>query len=818
VGVDMGEKRCGNILLVILVLLVLFSGCEETGDDTIYCNGSPEESYMDVVSQSLPQYRVVFNEEDLLFLLRSGKACEADHIVAKSAMDKGLAKHWYPHYLSTVVIAVDRDKTDEVVSGWEDLRNAKGTIGYLARDSRPSNDQMLFAAISHGLDHGNYLSSHGLSFMKELYRSGRIAPDDKNAPLLICYDNHAVALMRQGKNLEIIIPKEGTLSYEIGLLSKDSLEFSPGMDERLLDAGYRLMDGRHEGSLYPEEEKYASAMQISDYDTFNEQSMGYTVSFRRGVMGTHRFRSADGKEHALVAILTMVVIIVFFGFIQRRILDSYIKRIFFFSGFILLGWAFLRYIKYESYTNMTVERYLWYGYYIFLLAIPISMLWLSIAIDDPGRSMAKKRAEKVLPVLYGFMLLCVLTNDLHNRVFVLDKDSPTCNVDYGYGWLYFIIIGMTLMIILASIGILVRKAWKSAGWRGMIFPVIFYLFIFTYIATFVSGVPLARDTDISLTTVFFVLLFYVAAMLTGLIPLNTKYRELFALSPLKMQIVDQSGAVMLHCAAWIPLREGAWERMGGASEPLLLEDRKTLLYKGAIPGGFILWEENIKELQLLYAQTQEIIQRIATTNQLLLKEKEVKSTGVRSEQKEKLMSMLEREVSEKTEELNELVQALPGKEDKKSQVGKITMLLCHIKRRINLLFLENETEEIPSEDLVFYLEELSEFAEHGGISLMVFSHGEEMLPTRQVTLFYDFFHSFLQACADREATSILIQLIFDERGNRMTMLTSMGDMKGAFKKSPLWEAIRNAGGKISIKKLDDSTGIEVVFFRGGEER
>ena len=55
--------------------------------------------------------------------------------------------------------------------------------------------------------------------------------------------DEAAAWNREGGNYEIIVPAEGTLSYQIGLLSDSPLTLKPGLDAALLSAGLPLASG-----------------------------------------------------------------------------------------------------------------------------------------------------------------------------------------------------------------------------------------------------------------------------------------------------------------------------------------------------------------------------------------------------------------------------------------------------------------------------------------------------------------------------------------------------------------------------------------------
>ncbi|MFR5780868.1 MAG: hypothetical protein ACLUEK_03010, partial [Oscillospiraceae bacterium] len=48
---------------------------------------------------------------------------------AVPAMRRGVGRYWYPHVLGTVVLAVDRTRTDEVITGWGSLLHSRTPVG-----------------------------------------------------------------------------------------------------------------------------------------------------------------------------------------------------------------------------------------------------------------------------------------------------------------------------------------------------------------------------------------------------------------------------------------------------------------------------------------------------------------------------------------------------------------------------------------------------------------------------------------------------------------------------------------------------------------
>ena len=107
-----------------------------------------------MIPQILPAHTARRTQNRFLQYLRNGLIIEAIGLQASSAMEIGLAKYWYPQYVGTVVIAVDRDQTNAQVNGWSDLVKIREQVGFI--DAPYLNIEKLLAAISYGLEGENF--------------------------------------------------------------------------------------------------------------------------------------------------------------------------------------------------------------------------------------------------------------------------------------------------------------------------------------------------------------------------------------------------------------------------------------------------------------------------------------------------------------------------------------------------------------------------------------------------------------------------------------------------------------------------------------
>jgi len=214
------------VITFILLSLILFllSGCMPQSDleNTVYCFYDEYSSYDKVLEQILPSYKISKSNTPIPTLNEGAIAVEVYNSQALPALEYGVAGYWYPHYLATVIIAVDRDKTDAVVTGWYDLLVAGEMVGYPDQH----DGEMIFAAIAYGLEGEEFSLKGAAELLAGLRAKGLFAFDSYDQPIIICYDYQAVAMIKEGRNLEMIVPNEGTLAYERCLLSAETLIFT----------------------------------------------------------------------------------------------------------------------------------------------------------------------------------------------------------------------------------------------------------------------------------------------------------------------------------------------------------------------------------------------------------------------------------------------------------------------------------------------------------------------------------------------------------------------------------------------------------------
>lgn len=725
-------KRRWSLLLLLGLLLTGCSVAASGGHLISVAEGS--EIYSEVLCPFLPGYALRDGEDTLYAEVSRGSAVACFDVQAIPAMARGVGRYWYPHVSATVVLAVDRTRTDAVITGWNSLRESGIPVG-MSSFSVVRN-MLAMGALSYGLDRKEPTKRDALDFLEQLHENGGFELDKPDAPVLICLDYEAAAWNRNGGNYEIIVPVEGTLTYRMGLLSDTPLTLEPGLDDALLSAGLPLADGERPPG-FPDDYRPARILGEEDYDRFLAITGDSSRDLRRQVFHARLYTTADMREHILSALLISAAILLWKGTVSHRVVRRDVRRTVVVMSWLMVGWLLLRLFKYQLPQEGNLCRMCWYGYYLFQLALPVALLYLTEILDRPEGEKRLVRPPWPPLVVYVLLVLLVMSNDLHQLVF---RFTPGGNwvSDYHYGPGYWIVIAFSLLFLVSALWNLLRKGHRSSSRRGHVLPLLFCAGLLVYLAAYIKRVPLAWESDLTVNICILSVLFFEAVLHSGMIPVNIQYQRLFASAPINLTLLDADGRTVLSSPGTQPISRSIWKRLCTDIHQPLLRDRDTQLHAVPVRSGMAVWQEDLSQLNRLRREIQNVQTRLDAANTLLREEGEVKKSLLAAQTNRALFEQLDRDMERRITSLSRLIDTLPETEYPGNLTAYITLCLCHIKRRCNLFFLARQGERLPSDELSIYLDELAELGRYGGLKTLIRCGQMGALSIRSAALCYDF--------------------------------------------------------------------------------
>lgn len=800
------------VLLTSLFLIAFFSSSvEASSPNSIKLNLDDCSTYPKALEELLPSYPIDHShDKNAYYIVDNGGVAEAFHVQAIGALQSGLARYWYPQYLATVVIAVDKDQTNREIRGWKDLLTGEEEVAFLQeKDSL----QMEVAAIAYGLEGEDYSLDRAISLLTSLHKKGQLAMNSSKAPILICYDYQAAALKKQGRNLSIIIPSEGTFTYEKGLLSNKELVFEGNLNKVLAENSLPLLDGQRDSFFYPDDQAYTKAKPVTDLDHFSRRAEKTSRLIERKALGKKRFMSIDYQEHLVFALLYLIIVTIWTISLNQRSTQKSIGYAALLAGFILIGWTLVRLVRYQIIDKPLLSRYLWYSYYIFQLSLPLVIVWMAWAIDKSEKEIFPPKWWRVIAAIVSFLIFFVFTNDLHGHVLKLDMSRWDWGIHYTYGFGYYMILTVCMGNLLLAFFLMGFKSMKSPRRKGFIGPLVLFVIFAIYNYKYIMRDPLVYETDLTIVTGIFAILMFESCVFFGLIPINSKYIELFKQSPLKLQVFNKNKERLLRSASADLLEEGILDQiLLPSAPPITYED--SLVFANPIPGGYAVWHEDLTKINHLYREIQDSTDKLREANLLLTKELEVKKALNEQVARKRLIEELEGEISQRMDELLQMVEKIDRASDYSQESIKFALLLTYIKRRSNFFFIEKEEKTIHINLLILYIEELSKVAKDANFQVAIINEIESPLASRYATLFYDFFYEVVNKAVKRACPYIINNL--EDEGDFFTMHLLPSEDIGIINLHPkLEQAIIDAKGFILSKYVEDSIGISISFPKGG---
>lgn len=114
--------------------------------------------------------------------------------------------------------------------------------------------------------------------------------------------------------------------------------------------------------------------------------------------------------------------------LKCRIVHKMVRRYLIGIDGLILFWLIVRTLKFHMLTIRFAVRYMWYLYYLPMLFIPMCGVIIALTLGKP----IDWRIPKRTLILWGvtmFLFLLVITNDLHQKVFVFPSDQGVLRVE-----------------------------------------------------------------------------------------------------------------------------------------------------------------------------------------------------------------------------------------------------------------------------------------------------------------------------------------------------------------------------------------------------
>lgn len=390
--------------------------------------------------------------------------------------------------------------------------------------------------------------------------------------------------------------------------------------------------------------------------------------------------------------------------VQTRIIQTQVRRYLLVIAGLMLLWLTLRTVKYNTY-HMTAERFLWYGYYLPMLFIPVLAVLVALSLGKPENY----RLPKWTHFLYlpsALLFLLVLTNDLHQLVFFFPTGVLSTR-EYGYGIGYYVVLVWMVLCAAAALAIILAKCRIPQSRRYLWLPVVPFALALGYCAAYIKGVYwvwlLAGDLTVFMCLIITAI--FESCIQCSLIQSNTHYAELFHASTIGALITDRDFSVA--CAAENARSVDSQTLMAAAESPVVTADG-IRISEAPIRWGHVFWEDDISPMLAVLKELDDTREELQSYGSILQAENAQKARRKKLEEQERLYRAMQEKAAAPAVRLSNLAKTLQGVQDADAArflLWKMTVIGAYLKRRSNLIFLADRDGMVPVSEVALCLNE-----------------------------------------------------------------------------------------------------------------
>lgn len=392
--------------------------------------------------------------------------------------------------------------------------------------------------------------------------------------------------------------------------------------------------------------------------------------------------------------------------LHRRIIQPQVRRYLTSISVLVVFWIIVRTIRYSLDECVWLIRYLWYSYYLPMLFIPLLAVLVALSLGKPDNfHLPKWTGLLYIPAVA--LLLLVLTNDLHQLVFVFPEDAVAWVNDYGYAAGYFLAVGWVIFCTITAFVVMLIKCRISHSRTVLMLPFVLAVMALIYGVLYYFRIPWLKFLTGDMTVVFCLL---IAAILEcciecGLIQSNTGYEELFMVSRLGAQITNQENAVCLVSANARALAE---EQRISAKTQTVSTDKSMIVKSQPIGFGHVLWQENVAELTEAIEQIEENCRDLSEHNRIRQENLKTRKEILALQEKNRVSDLLHRETAGQIDLIDRMLAQYDKESDDRKRnrlLGGVAVVGAYIKRYGNLLLISESAETADIRDLSRCFEE-----------------------------------------------------------------------------------------------------------------
>ena len=458
---------------------------------------------------------------------------------------------------------------------------------------------------------------------------------------------------------------------------------------------------------------------------------------------------------AMYVISHIVVLMIYLGIlvswgisVYDRIVNKVIRRHLIILVVLMMFWMLMRTLRHTVFLYVyPLGMWCWYAYYVSMILIPQLCLFATKYIGKPeDYKLPKKWYLMYIPSI--IMILGILTNDLHGWAFHFHKGYEAGWDVYQRGVLYYIATAWIFACIALMIAELVKRCRVPGAHKTVWLPIAMLGIGVAYTILYALDSDIFGFIEMTAALCFTVVAIWESSIKTGLVQSNTHYDEMLKYSGLGVAVVDNDYTVYYRSDDALSLTA---EQMKETENGYVMLDGGIRLSGSEIRGGHTLWQEDLSELLDILDELKELRTELEGSNAVSMQNYRIDKKIRALAEKNRLHDELHKQTARQIDMLNDWLKKLTAADDPKEKrelLRRIVVVGAYLKRRNNLILVNEQDGIIKEEELNLSINEMMKNLQLAGINCASSVQFEKDLPADVAMKLFDFYEFVVENAFD----------------------------------------------------------------------
>ena len=451
----------------------------------------------------------------------------------------------------------------------------------------------------------------------------------------------------------------------------------------------------------------------------------------------------------IVVILIYLGVLTFWGIsVYDRMVNKVICRHLIILVVLMMFWMFMRTLRHTVFLYVyPIGMWCWYAYYIPMILIPQLCLFAAKHIGKPeDYKLSKKWYLMYIPSI--LMIVGILTNDKHELAFSFNQGYKAGWDIYKHGILYYI----ATIWIFSCIALMILELLKRCrvpGMRKTIWmPIAMLSISVAYSILYALDSEIFGFIEMTAALCFTVVGIWESSIKTGLIQSNTNYDELLKFSNIGVIVTDNDYTTHYRSNDALEL---TLEQMKQTENEYVMLEGGIRLSGAKIKGGHALWQEDLSELIDIIDELNELRAELEGSNSVSMQKYQMDKKIRTLEEKNRLHDEIYKQTSRQINIMNEWLEKLNIAEnidEKRELLRRIVVVGAYLKRRNNLILVNEQDGIIKEEELKLSINEMMKNLQFAGIECASSVNLDKDIATDAAMKLFDFYEYVVENAFD----------------------------------------------------------------------